>query len=198
MQEFTAKTTNIARVKLFDDESVLLEIRPFVWMYVSTGPSVLIAGITSLPLAGLIAPQMIDYAVPLGLALTLGGAALTGWQWLCWLTTAYVLTTHRLVTRAGVLAPCRRNVDLSNLQNVESSKVLGFDFGTIFVETAGEDSEFELKWIEALEATEAAILTASERRKMTVRPALQRRPGRRQLQEPQVAGYLEDPGDFED
>ena len=58
-----------------------------------------------------------------------------------WRTTHYVLTTHRLLHRTGVLARQGRDIGLSRITDVSFRQSLGdrvVNSGTVSIETAGE------------------------------------------------------------
>ncbi|WP_230844445.1 PH domain-containing protein [Gloeobacter morelensis] len=153
------------KFRLFEGETIILTIRPFIWMYIAAGPAVLIAGITGVPLAAAIAPQIFELASSMSVFVVVAGTLLTLWQWLCWHNTIYVLTTHRLAVRHGVLNVFKRNIDLCNIQDVESQLLWGFDFGHVNVETAGNSSNADLRWIENAQSVEEQILEAADARK---------------------------------
>ena len=61
--------------------------------------------------------------------------------WLRWLTTIYVMTTERLITRSGILSRSGRDIPLSRVNDVSFSHNL-FErilrCGTVTIESAGE------------------------------------------------------------
>lgn len=61
---------------------------------------------------------------------------------LSWLTTTYVLTTHRLITRSGVLHRVGKDLPLIRVNDVSYDQGLidrVFGCGTLVVQTAGEN-----------------------------------------------------------
>ena len=64
-----------------------------------------------------------------------------------WLTTTYVLTTHRLITRRGVVHRVGKDLPLIRVNDVSYDQSLVdrmFGCGTLEVETAGENGTIEL------------------------------------------------------
>jgi uncharacterized membrane protein YdbT with pleckstrin-like domain len=64
-----------------------------------------------------------------------------------WLTTTYVLTTHRLITRRGVLHRVGKDLPLIRVNDVSYDQSLAdrmFGCGTLVVQTAGENGTIEL------------------------------------------------------
>jgi uncharacterized membrane protein YdbT with pleckstrin-like domain len=71
-----------------------------------------------------------------------------------WFTTRYVLTTHRLVIRIGILSRSGRDVPLGRVNDAQFShnliqRILGT--GTLTVESGGENGQLVLKNIPEVE-----------------------------------------------
>jgi uncharacterized membrane protein YdbT with pleckstrin-like domain len=71
-----------------------------------------------------------------------------------WWTTVYVLTTHRLILRQGIIARSGRDIPLARINDVSFShtaieRVLGC--GTLVVESAGERGQLTLTDIPRVE-----------------------------------------------
>jgi uncharacterized membrane protein YdbT with pleckstrin-like domain len=67
-----------------------------------------------------------------------------------WRTTHYVITTHRLLFRAGILARRGRDIGLSRITDVSYSQTLWerlINSGTLTIESAGEGGATVLKEI---------------------------------------------------
>ncbi|MCA0146210.1 PH domain-containing protein [Blastococcus sp. LR1] len=67
-----------------------------------------------------------------------------------WRTTQYVITTHRLLYREGVLARRGRDIALSRITDVSYEQSLGqriLRSGTLFVETAGDGGPTVLRTV---------------------------------------------------
>jgi uncharacterized membrane protein YdbT with pleckstrin-like domain len=67
-----------------------------------------------------------------------------------WRTTSYVITTHRLLFRAGILSRRGRDIGLSRITDVSYSQTLWerlINSGTLTIESAGESGATTLKEI---------------------------------------------------
>ena len=128
---------------LADDEEVVAHLHPhwltvfwpIVWFLLLVGGASF--GCAVVP-AG--PDQGVVRLVVVGAALVLG-LFLVGRPLLRWRTTHYVVTTHRLLQRTGVLSRTGRDVGLSRITDVSYRQRLWerlFGSGTVAVETAGE------------------------------------------------------------
>ena len=80
--------------------------------------------------------------------------------WLRWRTTHYVLTTHRLMTRVGILNHTGRDVPLNRINNAmyeQSFFERIINSGTLVVESAGEDGQQVFKHIPDADQTQQLI-----------------------------------------
>jgi len=82
------------------------------------------------------------------------------WPWLRWLTTRYVLTTHRVVIRQGVFARSGRDVPLTRVNDVSFhhslvERMLGC--GTLTIESAGEHGQVELPEVPRVEQVQREV-----------------------------------------
>lgn len=90
----------------------------------------------------------------------------TLWPFLVWLTTAYVVTDRRLITRVGVVARLGRDMPLSRINDVtfEHSglleRVLGC--GTLVVESAGERGQLVLRDVPRVEEVQRDVYRLAE------------------------------------
>jgi uncharacterized membrane protein YdbT with pleckstrin-like domain len=80
--------------------------------------------------------------------------------WLRWRTTHYVLTTHRLMTRVGILNHTGRDVPLNRINNAMYEQSLWeriVNSGTLVVESAGEDGQQVFRNIPDADQTQQLI-----------------------------------------
>jgi uncharacterized membrane protein YdbT with pleckstrin-like domain len=80
--------------------------------------------------------------------------------WLRWISTSYVVTTHRVVLRDGVLARSGRDIPLSRINDVtfEHSVVERFlRSGTLLVESAGERGQVTLSDVPGVENVQRTL-----------------------------------------
>ena len=80
--------------------------------------------------------------------------------YLRWRTTHYVLTTHRLMTRVGILSHTGRDVPLNRINNAmyeQSFFERIINSGTLVVESAGEDGQQVFKHIPDADQTQQLI-----------------------------------------
>jgi membrane protein YdbS with pleckstrin-like domain len=95
---------------------------------------------------------------PLRIAVLVVALAVLLWwslrPWLRWLTTRYVMTTRRVVTRTGVLSRNGRDVPMTRINDVSFSHT-AFErllrCGTLVVESAGERGQVTLTDIPRVE-----------------------------------------------
>ena len=85
-----------------------------------------------------------------GIRIGIGAVVLVALVWwvlipvLRWRTTHYVLTTHRLMTRVGILSHRGRDIPLNRINNAIYEQTLWervINSGTLMVESAGEDGQ---------------------------------------------------------
>ena len=80
--------------------------------------------------------------------------------WLRWKTTHYVLTTHRLMTRVGILSHTGRDVPLNRINNAMYEQSFWeriINSGTLVVESAGEDGQQVFRNIPEADQTQQLI-----------------------------------------
>jgi uncharacterized membrane protein YdbT with pleckstrin-like domain len=80
--------------------------------------------------------------------------------WLRWRTTHYVLTTHRLMTRVGILNHTGRDVPLNRINNAMYEQSFWeriINSGTLVVESAGEDGQQVFRDIPDADRTQQLI-----------------------------------------
>ncbi|MEO5875116.1 MAG: PH domain-containing protein [Streptosporangiaceae bacterium] len=143
-------------LELTDDEAIVLDLHPH-W-------TTLLRSILLLILAVAVTGAVIFF-IPDGdlrTELSLGAAALglvvvlvtSLVPFLRWFTTRYVLTSHRLIIRTGILSRSGRDVPLSRVNDAQFShnliqRILGT--GTLTVESGGENGQLVLKNIPDVE-----------------------------------------------
>ena len=94
------------------------------------------------------------------------GLRLIVWPFLVWLTTAYVVTDRRLITRVGVIARTGRDMPLSRVNDVtfEHSNLLErvLRCGTLIVESAGERGQLVLRDVPHVEEVQRDVYRLAE------------------------------------
>ena len=90
----------------------------------------------------------------------------TVWPFLRWITTSYVVTDRRIITRVGVLARHGRDMPLSRINDVSFDhasileRVLGC--GTLVVESAGERGQLVLRDVPHVEDVQRDVYRLAE------------------------------------
>ena len=160
--------TGIPKRLLADDEDVVMALRPH-WKEM-VGP-VLVLLVTS-PVATYLAT-----IVPEGSAqkwLRLAGLVVAVlvvlrfviWPFLKWLTTSYIVTDRRIITRVGVVARTGRDMPISRVNDVTFShsglleRILGC--GTLVVESAGERGQLVLRDVPHVEEVQRDVYKLAE------------------------------------
>jgi uncharacterized membrane protein YdbT with pleckstrin-like domain len=143
-------------LELTEDESIVLDFHPH---WTTLLKSILLLVLTVAVTAAVIffVPDWDAQAqVRLGVAVVgLVVALVTSLvPFLRWFTTRYVLTTHRLVIRIGILSRSGRDVPLGRVNDAQFShnliqRILGT--GTLTVESGGENGQLVLKNIPDVE-----------------------------------------------
>jgi uncharacterized membrane protein YdbT with pleckstrin-like domain len=147
---------------LADDERVVKHLHPH-WITL-VGPVALflvVVGLASF-LAAIVPGGSLQDVVRIVIvavaALALVVAVLV--PYLRWRTTHYVLTTHRLMTRVGILNHTGRDVPLNRINNAmyeQSFFERIINSGTLVVESAGEDGQQVFKHIPDADQTQQLI-----------------------------------------
>jgi membrane protein YdbS with pleckstrin-like domain len=123
---------------LNEGEEVVLDLRPH-WWYLS-GPVALVVLVLAGTLASLVAgaPKALSIAVAVVLVIS---AVWLVTRYAKWTTTSFVLTSHRLVHRSGVLAKAGREIPLDHINDISYHQTI-FDrllgAGDLVIESAGE------------------------------------------------------------
>jgi uncharacterized membrane protein YdbT with pleckstrin-like domain len=88
------------------------------------------------------------------------------WPFLEWVTTSYVVTDRRLITRFGVIARTGRDMPLSRVNDVtfEHSSILErvLGCGTLVVESAGERGQLVLRDVPRVEEVQRDVYRLAE------------------------------------
>jgi uncharacterized membrane protein YdbT with pleckstrin-like domain len=147
---------------LADDERVVKHLHPH-WITL-LGPTVLFVVVVGLGsfLAAIVPDGSAQQTVRIGIgavaALTVLVTVLV--PYLRWRTTHYVLTTHRLMTRVGILNHTGRDVPLNRINNAMYEQSFWeriINSGTLVVESAGEDGQQVFKNIPDADRTQQLI-----------------------------------------
>jgi uncharacterized membrane protein YdbT with pleckstrin-like domain len=153
---------------LGDGEEVVMAMRPhwkeMVW------PAVVL--ILTSPVATYLAAIVPDGSAQKWLRLTIGVIAIlvvlrwTVWPFLKWLTTSYVVTDRRIITRVGVIARLGRDMPISRINDVtfEHSGILErvLGCGTLIVESAGERGQLVLRDVPRVEEVQRDVYKLAE------------------------------------
>lgn len=147
---------------LADDERVVKHLHPhWITLLIPALLLIVVVGLASFLIA--IVP---DGSVQTIVRLVIGVVALAAVvvavivPWLRWKTTHYVLTTHRLMTRVGILSHTGRDVPLNRINNAmyeQSFFERLINSGTLVVESAGEDGQQVFRNIPDADQTQQLI-----------------------------------------
>jgi uncharacterized membrane protein YdbT with pleckstrin-like domain len=152
---------------LGEDESVVLDLHPH-WKRL-VGPALLLVvvaggasyGEFAAPTGTWRAPVRIAVAV-VAVAVLVRGALV---PWLRWLTTRYVLTTHRVVVRQGVLGRSGRDIPLTRVTDVAFRRTLLdrlVGSGSLTIESGGEHGQAVLPEVPHVELVQREIYRCVE------------------------------------
>ena len=153
---------------LADDEEVVLAMRPH-WKEM-VGP-VLVLLIAS-PAASYLAKIVPESGAQgwLRLAIVIIAALVVlrfcVWPFVKWLTTSYVVTDRRIITRVGVIARTGRDMPISRINDVTFQhsgileRILGC--GTLVVESAGERGQLVLRDVPHVEEVQRDVYRLAE------------------------------------
>jgi uncharacterized membrane protein YdbT with pleckstrin-like domain len=160
--------TGIPKRLLADDEEVVMALRPH-WKEM-VGP-VLVLLITC-PAATYLATIAPDGSAQKWLRLAIVVVAVlivlrfVIWPFLKWLTTSYIVTDRRIITRVGVVARTGRDMPISRVNDVTFShsglleRILGC--GTLVVESAGERGQLVLRDVPHVEEVQRDVYKLAE------------------------------------
>lgn len=158
----------IPRRLLADDEVVVMALRPH-WKEL-VAPALVLLVVS--PLATYTAGVLPEGDVQLWLRLAVVAVAVllvlrwVVWPFLRWVTTAYVVTDRRLITRVGVITRSGRDMPLSRVNDVtfEHDGILErlLRCGTLVVESAGERGQLVLRDVPRVEEVQRDIYRLAE------------------------------------
>ena len=169
---------------LADDEEVVLAMRPH-WKEM-VGP-VLVLLIVS-PAASYLAKIVPDSSAQgwLRLAIVIIAALVvlrfSAWPFVKWITTSYVVTDRRIITRVGVIARTGRDMPISRINDVTFQhsgileRVLGC--GTLVIESAGERGQLVLVDVPHVEEVQRDVYRLAEADEERRRGGREERDGR--------------------
>ena len=153
---------------LADDEEVVLAMRPH-WKEM-VGP-VLVLLITS-PVASYLAKIVPESSAQgwLRLAIVVIAALVilrfSVWPFIKWITTSYVVTDRRIITRVGVVARTGRDMPISRINDVtfQHSGILEriLSCGTLVIESAGERGQLVLVDVPHVEEVQRDVYRLAE------------------------------------
>ena len=160
--------TGIPQRLLGEDEHVVMALRPhwkeLVW------PTVVLLLIS--PAASFLAAKVPDWSSQLWVRLAvlvlavLVVARWTVWPFLRWLTTSYVVTDRRIITRVGIFARHGRDMPLSRVNDVSFDHASIFErilgCGTLVVESAGERGQLVLRDVPHVEEVQRDVYRLAE------------------------------------
>lgn len=160
--------TGIPKKLLGEGEDVVLAMRPH-WKEMAA--PVLVLLVVS-PAATFLATIVPESGAQKWLRLAIGVVAAlvvvrwTVWPFLVWVTTAYIVTDRRLITRVGVIARLGRDMPLSRVNDVtfEHSGLLErlLGCGTLVVESAGERGQLVLRDVPRVEEVQRDVYRLAE------------------------------------
>jgi uncharacterized membrane protein YdbT with pleckstrin-like domain len=153
---------------LGDDEDVVMAMRPH-WKEM-VGPALVLLVVS--PVATYVVAVMPGGDAQPWLRLAVGVVAglvvlrWVVWPFLRWITTSYVVTDRRLITRFGVIARTGRDMPLSRVNDVtfEHSGILErvLRCGTLVVESAGERGQLVLRDVPRVEEVQRDVYRLAE------------------------------------
>jgi uncharacterized membrane protein YdbT with pleckstrin-like domain len=160
--------TGIPKRLLADDEEVVMALRPHWKEMVAP---VLVLLVTS-PVATYLATIVPEGSAQKWLRLAilvlavLIVARFVVWPFLKWLTTSYIVTDRRIITRVGVVARTGRDMPISRVNDVTFShsglleRILRC--GTLVVESAGERGQLVLRDVPHVEEVQRDVYKLAE------------------------------------
>jgi uncharacterized membrane protein YdbT with pleckstrin-like domain len=160
--------TGIPKRLLADDEAVVMALRPHWKEMVAP---VLVLLVTS-PVATYLATIVPEGSAQKWLRLAVLVVAVLVvlrfviWPFLKWLTTSYIVTDRRIITRVGVVARTGRDMPISRVNDVTFShsglleRILGC--GTLVVESAGERGQLVLRDVPHVEEVQRDVYKLAE------------------------------------
>ena len=162
------RVTGIPQRLLGDDENVVMAMRPHIKELAV--PTLVLLVVS--PAATYLAAVMPDGDAQRWLRLAVVAVAVlivlrwTVWPFLKWITTSYVVTDRRLITRVGVIARSGRDMPLSHVNDVTFEHTNLFErmlgCGTLVVESAGERGQLVLRDVPRVEDVQRDLYRLAE------------------------------------
>lgn len=123
---------------LNEGENIVIDTHPHWWTFAPPVLRLVLAIVVSVVAATQIDNDIVNY---IGIALIVAATLHLGWVYLQWFTTDFVLTTDRLVTRAGVLSRQTREIPIERINDLAChqsifERLIGS--GDLMVESGGE------------------------------------------------------------
>lgn len=160
--------TGIPKKLLGDGEEIVLAMRPH-WKEM-VGPALVLLLVS--PLATYAAAVLPDGSARPWLRLAIGVLALllvlrwAAWPFVKWVTTAYVVTDRRIITRVGVISRSGRDMPISRINDVTFThgglleRMLGC--GTLTIESAGERGQLVMRDVPGVEGVQRDVYRLAE------------------------------------
>jgi uncharacterized membrane protein YdbT with pleckstrin-like domain len=160
--------TGIPKRLLADDEEVVMALRPH-WKEM-VGPVLVL--LVTCPVATYLATIVPEGSAQKWLRLAVLVVAVlivlrfVIWPFLKWLTTSYIVTDRRIITRVGVVARTGRDMPISRVNDVTFShsglleRILRC--GTLVVESAGERGQLVLRDVPHVEEVQRDVYKLAE------------------------------------
>jgi uncharacterized membrane protein YdbT with pleckstrin-like domain len=160
--------TGIPKRLLADDEEVVMALRPH-WKEM-VGPVLVL--LVTCPVATYLATIVPEGSAQKWLRLAVLVVAVlvvlrfVVWPFLKWLTTSYIVTDRRIITRVGVVARTGRDMPISRVNDVTFShsglleRILRC--GTLVVESAGERGQLVLRDVPHVEEVQRDVYKLAE------------------------------------
>ncbi|AEH08535.1 MULTISPECIES: PH domain-containing protein [Protofrankia] len=152
---------------LTSDEQVVLHLHPH-WIRL-TGPAVAFVVLLGLTLFGVRAVPAGSFQQAAQWLIVAAGAVLLFFTslrpWLRWVTTRYVVTTERVVVRAGILSRYGRDIPLLRLSDVSFSRSFWEGLvgsGTLSIDSGGQRGRLVLVNLPHVEEVYATLYRLAE------------------------------------
>lgn len=152
---------------LNDDETIVLDLRPHWWVLARS--SIVLGGslVLAIVVSNVVHGAAHDPVLIACLVLVLVALARFVRRYARWATTNMVLTTDRLILRAGVLSKSGREIPLERINDLAYHQSLFerlIGAGDLVVESAGERGQETLRMLPSPERVQQEIYRQMERR----------------------------------
>lgn len=177
------------RKLLNEGEDVVLDLRPHWWVFVKPGALLVVAVVLLFVVAANIEHDLPTYAA---LLVVLYAVVRLVMAYLRWATTNFVVTTDRIVYRAGVLAKSGREIPLERLNDIAVNQTLFerlIGAGDLLIESGGERGQSHFSDVRSPFTVQNVIYRELERAQ--ARDA-ERRAGHRELSIPEQLEKLDE------